>query len=99
MTQGSFFDDDFPPYPKGCPTSLEAAASVMESAHNMRERVYAFIKEHSGAFCDETEVALGLRHQTCSARFWELEHKGRIKKTDRTGRTRSGRNATIYVVV
>jgi hypothetical protein len=50
-------------------TSRAAARSLTDSAlSHMRLRVYGFVRDRAqGATCDETEAALGLRHQTASA--------------------------------
>lgn len=50
----------------------------------------------TGMTCDEVEVALGLSHQTCSARVNELNGVGYIKVEGKRP-TRSGRNARVYV--
>jgi predicted transcriptional regulator len=84
----------------GVATSIEAAESMVKPAAAIRERVYNYIKSRAhGAICDEAEDALGLRHQTCSARFKELADAGRIIRTMTRRKTRSGRNAFVYVAV
>ncbi len=51
----------------------------------MRERVHRHLEAcgERGSTDDELEVALGLLHQTASARRRELELMGRVVKTDR----------------
>ena len=51
-----------------------------------------------GSTCDEAEEALGLTHQTCSARFHDLSKGGRLTDTGRKRDTRSGRPAAVYVI-
>ncbi len=51
-----------------------------------------------GSTCDEAEEALSLTHQTCSARFHDLEEQGRLIRTTVSRRTRSGRKASVYVI-
>ncbi len=70
-------------------TSVTAAASVTESASSMRSRIKRHILWRTDATCDEVERALGLRHQTASARIRELVRKRK---------TTSGRDARVYVV-
>lgn len=88
-----------PPHAVGSETSLEASESVRPSAAYMRNVVLRMIKLNgeTGATCDEVEAVTGFIHQTCSARFRELELKGLIKKTDGKRQTRRGRNAVVYV--
>lgn len=60
-------------------------------------RVAQHVRESGGATCDEVEVALGLRHQTASARLRELVLKGAIKDSGARRLTRSKRKAAVYV--
>lgn len=88
--------DLFPPYVRGSDTSAAAAESMAELTGELRQRVYRFISNRTfGATCDEVEVALGLRHQTASARCYELKHMGWIYETNQRRPTRSGRQATV----
>ena len=80
-------------------TSKDAADSIGDVTA-LRAAVLDFIKSRGkkGATCDEAEMALGLKHQTASARFWELNLKfKRIIKTDKKRPTRSGRSARVYI--
>ena len=62
------------------------------------------VTDDGGATCDEAEIITGLPHQSASARFTGLKHKGKI--TDRPDpdnpghpirrKTRSGRDARVY---
>lgn len=76
--------------------SLAAYESVKPDAATMRNKVLDCLSQ-SPATCDEIEAALGMAHQTASARLTELY---RSRKITRTGRrqTRSGRTAWIYEV-
>lgn len=86
------------PYVVGSDTSEAAAASMETSAETLRAEVYVRIaKVAAGLTCDEVEVAMGLRHQTASARIRELVLKGSIIDSGRRRRTRSGREATIWI--
>ncbi len=88
-----------PPFERGSETSLAAARSMEESAPTLRDRVEEYVKRcgTSGATDDEIEEALGLRHQTASARRRELELLGRIVKGPAFRLTRSGRRAGVYL--
>lgn len=89
------------PYAAGSDTSKAAAESMKSTAGIIRERVYRRVKESDtdGITCDALEVALGLSHQTCSARVNELRNAGRIIDSGRRKATRSGRKAVVYTVV
>ena len=87
-----------PAFAKGSDTSEEAAASMLSAAGEVRERVYqAVLASPSGLTCDECEVLLDLRHQTASARFNELYNACRIVDSGERRKTRSKRNAVVWV--
>lgn len=110
MQQRSFFDDDFEadmavkreaksvPFVKGSDTSKAAAESIGGVVDRDRILILSFIKRVDGATCDEIEVALGLSHQTASARCSDLKNKFcLIVDSGERRKTRSGRNASVYV--
>ena len=83
----------------GTDTSAAAAESARTKAPFLREQVRAAVAAHpEGMTCDEAEVALGLSHQTCSARFNELVGRSEIVDSGNRRPTRSGRKAIVYVV-
>lgn len=93
-----------PPFEASSETSKQAAQEIATDARAIRSQVLRFIVQQGvfGATCDEVEQALGLRHQTASARCRELVLQGLLEKyTDpRTGKsvrrpTRSGRAADV----
>lgn len=88
------------PYVKYSPTSRAAAAEGVERAETARERVYDWIARRGGAGAtdDEIEAALGMRHQTASARRRELVLAGRVFDSGCTRPTRSGAGAAIWLV-
>lgn len=63
-------------------------------------RVLDFIRSQGdrGATDDEIEVALGLPHQTASARRRDLEKGGQIYNTSARRRTRTGTPAAVWRV-
>ena len=77
-------------------TSSEAADSIKDDAPLLRRMITTC--RYGDATCDEVEVALGLRHQTCSARFTELKTGRHIVNSGLRRETRSGRRAEVYVV-
>lgn len=83
-------------YHRGNPQSRAAHDSIVSSKDQQRGRIMALLKlRPAGLTCDEAEVLLGMRHQSCSARFSELKRDGLIAP-DGTRATRSGRFAAIY---
>lgn len=85
------------PFVAGSATSQAAAERVDPRAE---WRVYDYIARcgPEGATDDEVEVALRMRHQTASARRRTLVLKLKVRATERTRRTRSGRLARVWVV-
>jgi hypothetical protein len=87
-------------YVRGSGTSRAAAASLGDHLARLQFLVLDFIRLQgmTGATDDECEIYLKLRHQTASARRRELVLKDYIIDSERTRPTRSGRQATIWVV-
>lgn len=89
-----------PPYVKGSDTSKAAAESMVVSAASIRGRILKLM----GSFppqdwtCDRVEEITKLKHQTVSARIRELVQLGKIKDSGTRRKTRSNRNARVYVV-
>ena len=98
MTHRPF--NDHPPFVAGSHTSEAAAHRAKQSAETMRARVLEYIatQGEDGATDDEVEVALGMLHQTASARRRELELSGHLQKTDLPRPTRTGTHAAVYCV-
>lgn len=97
MTQG-LLDFDAPPFVRGSDTSEAAAEEIKPSAGHLRGLVAAHISGRSdGATCDEVEAALGMRHQTASARIRELALSGAISDSGKRRLTRSRRGAVVWV--
>lgn len=91
--------DPYPPF-NATDTSQAAAATVAPDTATMRAHVEQCVQRSGpyGLTCDDVEQRLGLRHQTASARLWELHHKlGVIADSGRRRRTASGRLAIVYV--
>jgi hypothetical protein len=83
----------------GVDTSKEAGASVQAILGALQAKVLRYIRSRGedGATCDEVEAHLNMRHQTASARVRELVLKEGILYSGNKRRTRSGRNARVYV--
>jgi len=86
-------------YHGGDPESVAANEDSIPRKKRDRLRIMGFLKNRGkeGATCDETEVLLDMRHQTCSARFTELKADDEIAKIGLRP-TRSGNQAGVYVV-
>lgn len=83
------------------PTSLAAWDSVQgEPTAKVRDRIWALLVTAAdyGRTDDEMEVATGLRHQTLSATRRGLSKEGLIVDSGKRRKTRSGRNAIVWVI-
>ncbi len=85
----------------GNPESNDAHRSIVTSKSVLRRRVVAYVRERGelGATSDEIEVALGISHQTVSARITEAKAGGELVKNGMRRLTRSGRSAAVLVAV
>lgn len=86
-------------YHGGNPESNAAHRSIVASKGALRRRVVSFVRERGerGATVDEIEVALGLSHQTVSARVTEAKADGDLVLSGERRPTRSGRGAAVLV--
>ena len=90
------------PFAKGSATSKAAADSLAGlPVQKLKRKVLECISRYGiqGLTCDEAECDLGMRHQTCSARFYDLHRMGAIVDSGKKRKTRSGRYAVVYVVL
>lgn len=96
-------DEDLPsvPYVRGSDTSYAAARSIAPELPRLEGVVLDCIRksgEH-GRTDDEVETITKLSHQCASARRRGLVLKDRVVDSGRRRVTRSGRKATVWVVV
>lgn len=79
-------------------TSEDAADSIKVVAGSIRAKALIWIMSRgsAGSTVDEAEAALDMRHQTISARFYELEYARCLVRGEDTRVTRSGRKARVY---
>jgi hypothetical protein len=85
----------------GTETSIAAALSMAPRKPIDEARILAYLRTRpAGATCDEVEAALGMTHQTCSARFNGLASpkRQRIVAAGYKRPTRSGHGAQVYVL-
>ena len=86
-----------PPHVRWSDTSAGAALSLVGKTRRMRRRVLWYVAGRpDGATCDEVEVALGMLHQTASARIRELVQLACLVDTGGRRRTRRRRPAAVY---
>lgn len=85
-------------FAKGSDTSEDAAVSVQKDGGRLRNQVLCCVTEcgHVGATCDEVEEKLSMRHQTASARIYELRERGLLCDSGVRRLTRSGRRAVVW---
>ena len=93
------FGDDAAPYTKGSQTSKDAAQAIAKDAGNLRQQVYNYIISCGVNGCTDNagEHALGLKTDTYRPRRRELVKKGLVADSGRTAKTKSGRNAVLWV--
>ena len=89
-----------PGHAKGSETSREAALRITPRAGSLRHLVLGFIwsRGERGATDAEVEEALGLRHQTASARRRELVIGGFVRNSGEKRKTPSGCRASVWVL-
>jgi hypothetical protein len=80
-------------------TSRAAAHSVEPTAVSLCGQILAALKARgaSGLTCAEVEDRFGLRHQTASARLWDLRTRAYIRDSGARRETSSGRKAVVWV--
>jgi len=85
-------------YHGGNPQSIEANQRTRKHQDRARVLMHIYSCWPRGCTCYEAEQALGMRHQTCSARFSDLKNDGVIIGTGQTRSTDTGSPAEVYVV-
>jgi len=88
-------------YHRGNPESKTAFKSLKrERMEADRVRIVDATRRRGkhGLTCDEAEIRLELKHQTCSARFTDLVKDGRLTRTEERRPTRSGCPARVHIV-
>lgn len=81
-------------------TSLEAYRRIMSHVSRLARQVFKHVHSlgFDGATCEECEVALRMKHQTCSARIRELRDAGLLRDSGRRRLTSSKSPAMVLVV-
>lgn len=87
-----------PPAQKHSKTSTEAAEKIRARVNQMHERILDYLAQHpAGATDEQMQDALDLPGSTQRPRRIELQLWGLLKDSGRTEKTRSGRNAVVWV--
>jgi len=89
------------PYVAGSETSEAAAVTLRPTARTLRAKVYRFIRDQAGhgATDEEAQLFLGMNPSTERPRRRELQQQGLIRDSGLTRRTRSNRQAVVWVAV
>jgi hypothetical protein len=106
MSERTLFDyvaevEPDPPCQRHSVTSREAAESIKPDASELRRRVLAYLRGRGedGATDEEMQDALGMGGSTERPRRVELVEMGSVVDSGRKRKTRSGRNAVVWVCV
>lgn len=93
------FADYRAPYARDSETSQAAAVSVEPSAESLCGQIYEAIKRRGtdGMTCSEVEDVFTLRHQTASARLWDLRTREFIEDSGQRRPSTSGRSSIVWV--
>lgn len=93
--------DPAPKYVAHSPTSKAAAVQIEPKANTLRAKVYDLIKVSSeyGATDEELQDILCMEGSTERPRRKELCEQGKVKDSGKTRKTKSGRQAVIWVAV
>ena len=88
------------PFVRGSDTSEDAAKSMKHIAPSDEARVYALFEKAGsyGVTDKEIELALGMIHESASARRNGLVLKGKVKNSGDKRRSPSGRKVTVWIL-
>tara|TARA_R110000824_G_scaffold163509_1_gene339262 strand:- start:619 stop:1020 length:402 start_codon:yes stop_codon:yes gene_type:complete len=91
--------DDSAPYIPGSDTSKDAAAEIAPHLGRLQALVFDYIESRGGVGATDEEVqdALGISSSTQRPRRVELIGKGLIKRAASKRKTKSGRDAQVWV--
>lgn len=80
-------------------TSVDAAQAIEPNAETLRGIVYADVKRagKTGLTCYEIVTRRKMLHQTISPRITELSSRGWLRDSGKRRRTKTGRDAIVWV--
>ena len=89
-----------PPFQGHSPTSRAAAQQIASPARSLKSRVHDFIARRGDSGCtdEEIQIALEMNPSTQRPRRVDLVRDGVGEDSGRQRKTRSGRNATVWVI-
>lgn len=106
MTYSLFDNDDRspvyqPPAQQRSPTSVEAAQRIAHVAGRDRLKVFHWLRDRGaeGGTDEEIQTALAMNPSTERPRRGELVDRGFVRDSGRKRKTRSGREAVVWVAV
>jgi len=87
------------PFAQGRETSEAAADAISPTAGTLCAEILSEIRRRGdrGMTCAEVEEFFQLRHQTASARLWDLHTRAFVRDTGLRRLTSSGRRAIVWV--
>tara|TARA_Y100000004_G_C8600091_1_gene280196 strand:+ start:130 stop:465 length:336 start_codon:yes stop_codon:yes gene_type:complete len=87
------------PFQRHSFTSKQAADQIQESAKTLRAKLFRFIKSRGQYGCtdEEAQTSLPMLPSTQRPRRVELANLGLIKKNGQTRKTKSNRNAAVWI--
>lgn len=88
-----------PPSQRHSATSVQAASEIHTRTAELREKVYDYLKAHGPATDEQVQEALGMNPNTQRPRRIELVDLRRVRDSQRTAKTRSGRDAVLWRIV
>jgi hypothetical protein len=82
-------------------TSLAAFRGIGPDRQSLKAEIHLHLlaRRERGATCEELEFGMRLRHQTCSARLYELAKEGKIVDSGERRINISGYGAIVWVAV
>jgi hypothetical protein len=83
------------------PTSQEAFESMLSELPPLRAKIYAMLVERGemGATDEEMQLGIPMNPSTQRPRRGELADAGFVIESDKVRKTKSGRNAIVWVAV
>jgi len=91
--------DETAPFQQHSFTSKQAADQIQESAKTLRAKLFRFIKSRGEYGCtdEEAQTSLPMLPSTQRPRRVELSNLGLIQKNGQTRKTKSNRNAAVWI--
>jgi len=86
-------------YHHGNPRSVQAHKRTTRNKLRDQLRIIKLLEGYPrGLICEEAEVLLNMRHQTCSARFSEMKRDGLLILTGEQRETSTGSPADVHAL-